>query len=448
MRELRWRRSASAQAAVPRTSAEVTASRVKPTSVDVALRATAQGDAIAFATLYDECSTSVYGLIRRIVRDRSQSDEVLQEVMLEVWRLAPRFDPHLGSAWAWIMTIAHRRAVDRVRSEVAERTRVDRVTSKVTPSPGTVHEEVVDELDRQRVRGALDQLTELQRASIELAYYGGLTQTEIADAPRRPPRHREDANPRRPDPAARRPWRRNVNEDLHTLVGPYVVDALDDDEREQFEAHLVDCPACAADVTEFRATTSRLATLVAETPPPALRATIMDRIATTRQVSPVAMLGERRPRPAAGRWIAPVLVAAAAVVALILGLGLAATHRDLDRQQALTAVLTAPDATVVSLDGKAPGDMRVVYSPSLERSAVVADGMADVPSDRTYALWFIGDSGPQEAGLFRTDEGHAAHLIDGTPEGYQALGVTEEPAGGSPQPTGPILFTGEVDQTQ
>ena len=100
--------------------------------------------------------------------------------MLEVWRLSPKFDPSLGTAWAWIMTIAHRRAVDRVRSEVAERARVERVSSKVQPTPGTVHEEVVDELDRQRVRGALDQLTELQRSSIELAYFGGLTQTEIA----------------------------------------------------------------------------------------------------------------------------------------------------------------------------------------------------------------------------------------------------------------------------
>jgi RNA polymerase sigma-70 factor (ECF subfamily) len=78
------------------------------------------------------------------------------------------------------MTIAHRRAVDRVRSEVAEQGRVDRVNAKADVAPPTVHEEVVDELDRQRIRGALDHLTDIQRSSIELAYFGGLTQTEIA----------------------------------------------------------------------------------------------------------------------------------------------------------------------------------------------------------------------------------------------------------------------------
>ena len=77
-----------------------------PGAIDAALRGTARGDAEAFADLYDLCSSNVYGLIRRILRDAAQSDEVLQEVMLEVWRLAPRFDAALGSASAWIMTIA------------------------------------------------------------------------------------------------------------------------------------------------------------------------------------------------------------------------------------------------------------------------------------------------------------------------------------------------------
>jgi RNA polymerase sigma-70 factor (ECF subfamily) len=154
--------------------------RPTPGAVEEALRATARGDQAAFGDLYDLCSPSVYGLIRRIVRDRAQSDEVLQEVMLEVWRLAPRFDPQLGSAQAWIMTIAHRRAVDRVRSEVAERGRVERVAAKGGSPEGPVHDEVIDELDRQRVRGALHDLTDLQRSSIELAYYGGLTQNEIS----------------------------------------------------------------------------------------------------------------------------------------------------------------------------------------------------------------------------------------------------------------------------
>jgi RNA polymerase sigma-70 factor (ECF subfamily) len=148
--------------------------------VEHALLASARGDAQAFATLYDLCSPSVYGLIRRILRDRAQSDEVMQEVMLEVWRLAPRFDPQRGSASAWIMTIAHRRAVDRVRAEVAERGRLERAGSQAPTAGVSVQEDVVDDLDRQRVRSALAGLTDLQRSSLELAYFGGLTQTEIA----------------------------------------------------------------------------------------------------------------------------------------------------------------------------------------------------------------------------------------------------------------------------
>ena len=151
------------------------------TRLDGALLASARGDAQAFEDLYDLCSSAVYGLIRRILRDRAQSDEVLQEVMLEVWRLAPRFDPQRGSASAWIMTIAHRRAVDRVRSEVAERGRVaaaaaSQARGRRRLGPGRRHRRPRPPAGPR----ALGRLTDIQRSSIELAYFGGLTQTEIA----------------------------------------------------------------------------------------------------------------------------------------------------------------------------------------------------------------------------------------------------------------------------
>ena len=174
-------RAAPARVDGPVGAVPLRSGRAPSTSpIDGALLASARGDTQAFATLYDECSPAVYGLIRRILRDRAQSDEVMQEVMLEVWRQAPRFDPQRGSAAAWIMTIAHRRAVDRVRSEVAERGRVERAGSQAPTAGVSVQDDVVDDLDRQRVRSALAGLTDLQRSSIELAYFGGLTQTEIA----------------------------------------------------------------------------------------------------------------------------------------------------------------------------------------------------------------------------------------------------------------------------
>jgi anti-sigma-K factor RskA len=182
---------------------------------------------------------------------------------------------------------------------------------------------------------------------------------------------------------------------------------------------------------------------MAERPPESLRAAIMARVASTPQepaAPPPDQLAARRRSPM--RFVAPALGVAAAVIALVLGIGWISSHRALDRQEAISAVLTAPDAKSVDLGGE--GTMRVVYSPTLDRSVVVADGLADLPSDSTYALWFIGPGGPEQAALFRTSGGRATTVLPRTPEGYQALGVTKEPAGGSATPTPPILLQGQV----
>jgi RNA polymerase sigma-70 factor (ECF subfamily) len=139
----------------------------------------ARGDQTAFATVYDRAAAQVFGLVRRVLRDPAQSEEVTQEVMLEVWRTASRFDPHRGSAMTWLMTMAHRRAVDRVRSGQAAAERELRASVAVTDYD-VVAEEVETRLDAQRVRRCLDSLTELQRESVTLAYYGGYTYREVA----------------------------------------------------------------------------------------------------------------------------------------------------------------------------------------------------------------------------------------------------------------------------
>ena len=139
----------------------------------------ARGDQDAYAAVYDRTAGQVLGLVLSIVRDPAQSEEVTQEVLLDVWRSASRFDAELGSAAAWVMTLAHRRAVDRVRSEQKAAERELRVASSAV-AYDEVAEEVEVRLDRERVRRCLGSLTELQRESVTLAYYGGYTYREVA----------------------------------------------------------------------------------------------------------------------------------------------------------------------------------------------------------------------------------------------------------------------------
>ena len=146
------------------------------------LLATAQGDQVAFAELYDRIAGLVYGIVRRVVRDPSQSDEVTQEIFVEVWRTAARFDPDRGAAQSWILTMAHRRAVDRVRSEQAGRDRTEKVgQSQALREFDEVADTVETSIEHQEVRDALGALTDLQRQAVELAYFQGYTYREVAD---------------------------------------------------------------------------------------------------------------------------------------------------------------------------------------------------------------------------------------------------------------------------
>ena len=138
-----------------------------------------RGDHRAFELVYGELAGPVYGVVRQVLRDPAQSEEVAQEVLLEIWRTASRFDPARGSAAAWALTIAHRRAVNRVRSENAS-SRREQKAAEPEPAEDDVAETVAATLEHQRVRRCMGSLTELQRESIKLAYYSGYSYPQVA----------------------------------------------------------------------------------------------------------------------------------------------------------------------------------------------------------------------------------------------------------------------------
>ncbi len=142
----------------------------------------AEGDQRAFAQLYDLTSSRVFGLVLRILVDRAQAEEVAQEVFLEAWRQAKRFDPSRGAAISWLLQIAHARAVDRVRASQSQRNRDARIGVRDIGVPvDLVAEQAEISLDAARARRALGQLSDAHRKAIELAYFDGLTQSEIAE---------------------------------------------------------------------------------------------------------------------------------------------------------------------------------------------------------------------------------------------------------------------------
>jgi RNA polymerase sigma-70 factor, ECF subfamily len=167
----------------PRPAAEVTpASPPGGDPLEGLLGLVAGGDEPAFAELYQRVAPAVFGLVTKVVRNPAQAEEVTQEVFVELWRTAPRFDPARGTARSWIMTCAHRRAVDRVRSAERAARRDDLAGRRDQGRPyDEVVEQVETSLEREHVRRGLDALTDLQREAVVLAYYGGYTNREIAE---------------------------------------------------------------------------------------------------------------------------------------------------------------------------------------------------------------------------------------------------------------------------
>ncbi len=235
-----------------------------------------------------------------------------------------------------------------------------------------------------------------------------------------------------------------MTSDLHHLAAAYALDALDDQERIAFEAHYPRCEICSAEVHDYRETAAFLAGAEAADPPADMEARVMEAIGRVRQIPPIVpdRVVELADRRAARTRRASIGAAATAIVIAVVGFAVAL--RDSGVGSDIEAVFEAPDAVVTSLDGDG-GTIQVIWSQERDQVALVGTGLANPGAGRTYALWFLLDEGVAPAGLFAPDrDGVVRAVIDVDDIDGGGFGVTVEPDGGSPQPTGPVLYAGTV----
>jgi anti-sigma-K factor RskA len=234
---------------------------------------------------------------------------------------------------------------------------------------------------------------------------------------------------------------RLLRRDLHTLTGAYALDAVDDAERDRFEHHLHRCQSCSHEVRGLHETATRLAMAVARQPPPAMRERVLTTAVRTPQLPPVRPAhAAHPPRTRRVPRLAVGLVAASMAVVIVLAIALGVTRRQLDearsQQQAIAAVLTSPGISVVTRRTSLGGTATVLVSRSRQKVLFTAAGLPPLPRSKVYQLWLLGPPRTRSAGLLPAPSGgRTAPLLASGLNGGDSIGVTVEPAGGSPQPT-------------
>ncbi|MGW2561598.1 anti-sigma factor [Streptomyces sp. NPDC001514] len=239
----------------------------------------------------------------------------------------------------------------------------------------------------------------------------------------------------------------------HSAVGAYVLHALPEPERRAYEEHLATCDACACEVAEFSATVTRLGEAVAVEPPVDLKRRVLEEIAATRQEPPVAAdTGEPVRGPGPGRPRRRSRLVLAACVAAAVALGGVAVWQQQEAEQArsvlqetqeryagVAEVLAAPDVAFRTQPLADGGTGTLAVSRSENAAAFIAYELPPLPADKTYQLWFDDDGTFRPAGLIGGTAEHHLRVLDGPVGDATAVGITVEPAGGSPQPTTPPL---------
>lgn len=232
--------------------------------------------------------------------------------------------------------------------------------------------------------------------------------------------------------------------DLHSLVAAYALDALDRDERAEFEAHLAGCDDCTRDLADHVEVAGRLAESTGTSPPAHLRDSVLSQIGAVEQdrpiepeTAPVVSLERHRRRRISA---ATTLSAAAAVVLLVVGALVIAGTRGGSQYD---DVVAAADAVVTVLEGD-QGSVQLVYSAERDQVALRAENVDDLDPELRYALWAIADGTAIPAGLFEAEDGQITDVADVPDVAAQAWGITVESAEGADTPTTDIIYFAEA----
>jgi anti-sigma-K factor RskA len=222
--------------------------------------------------------------------------------------------------------------------------------------------------------------------------------------------------------------------ELHTLTGAYALDAVSDVDRAEFERHLGECAACREEVAELRATGAWLAAAAAVAPPPELKPLVLAGVARTRQLPPRVPVVRRSSR--AKTWqVRFALFGAAAAAVVAVAVGLQTTTAPL---RPVDPVLSAPDASVIH--GVGQGSATLVVSRSRNQAVLLASGLPALDAAHVYQVWLIGKDGAHSAGLMQPESPDRMRPMPADlPPGVDRVGITVEPAGGSPGPTTPAV---------
>ena len=226
--------------------------------------------------------------------------------------------------------------------------------------------------------------------------------------------------------------------DFEDLAAPYVLGALEPEERSRYEAHLLECAECTALVSDLSEGVIALDQALAVEPPSDLRARVLGGISPLTHTG-VIDITRRRRRPRQLTWVA------AAVAVVLIGVLAIFSPNPLDRLMAAADVRTIELSVHEAFAAPRPQEAQVVFSASEEAAAVQFSGLAVPEEGDTYQLWLIGEGGPTPAGVFVPDEaGEATVLLLGEAQAGQLLAVTQEPSGGLPLPSGEVLFSAQL----